>query len=747
MRFCPALNWFAIFGALLYGSAFAHASFGGTVGLWKFDTIADFDDSILLGRTHFDSSGNSLHLTESHNFGSLLLDDDVPSHAPAGSLSLESKFGGSSRPTTPSTDLFHRGKTGALSIEFWFNAQAFTTFVGYVAHFNAGGGGSAVPGDWGIYADSATGSLNFFEFGSGLSFSQVSAEVPALNSWHHYAFTLNNVGDMTAFRDGVQQQKILATGAAQPAVADVLKFHRGRDGGFDVHNFLIDDLRISDVALTPGSGNGVNQLAWNTSLSNAPSPPPRPANFGRNWVRENNFTINAWGYTQFPALYNQAGFNSSLGGGMNTATDNGLRVHHLGALTALDNTSRTDIHISINGGVKAFLLADEILPDQISGVAEVADYIRSIDSNTLLIAGLGSSGAAYIDQVVAEVKPDALIHAFYPFQGATNATDEWYAGGISDVALIRERALFHDLPYLAFVQSFDDQITSGNTPSDRYRLPTESELRAEVFSKLSAGVKGIYYFPFEDGTLEDIALVDPNGVPSALFQPVSLVNSEIAVLGESLRHLQSTDWRFQSGGIASTPASIEAMDANAGNGLIDSVAILGTPADRRDALIGYFTDDANGEYFMLVNTFHDDSLNAAGASVDFVVQFDSSVDSIWRLNRITGLVEELNLSNSLLNLSLAGGTGDLFKFGDGNFAGIVTATGDFDGDGDIDGRDFLMWQRGQSPNPNSSSDLALWQQTYGTSQLTAMSTNVPEPATAILLLLFGGFGLGKRRRS
>lgn len=39
-----------------------------------------------------------------------------------------------------------------------------------------------------------------------------------------------------------------------------------------------------------------------------------------------------------------------------------------------------------------------------------------------------------------------------------------------------------------------------------------------------------------------------------------------------------------------------------------------------------------------------------------------------------------------------------------------------DGDGDVDGRDFLIWQRGGSPSAAdgvSSSDLAIWQSNYG----------------------------------
>lgn len=69
--------------------------------------------------------------------------------------------------------------------------------------------------------------------------------------------------------------------------------------------------------------------------------------------------------------------------------------------------------------------------------------------------------------------------------------------------------------------------------------------------------------------------------------------------------------------------------------------------------------------------------------------------------------------------------------------------GDFDGDGDVDGRDFLRWQRGQSPNPLSASDLAAWRANYGAGSLIATATAVPEPGTAALLCcgLIGLIGL------
>ncbi len=61
--------------------------------------------------------------------------------------------------------------------------------------------------------------------------------------------------------------------------------------------------------------------------------------------------------------------------------------------------------------------------------------------------------------------------------------------------------------------------------------------------------------------------------------------------------------------------------------------------------------------------------------------------------------------------------------------------GDFDGDGDIDGRDFLAWQRGESLNPYSAEDLADWHSAYNVGLLQSTQTAVPEPSSLGLLSL------------
>lgn len=61
--------------------------------------------------------------------------------------------------------------------------------------------------------------------------------------------------------------------------------------------------------------------------------------------------------------------------------------------------------------------------------------------------------------------------------------------------------------------------------------------------------------------------------------------------------------------------------------------------------------------------------------------------------------------------------------------------GDFDHDFDVDGDDFLAWQRGELSDPPSAADLAVWEAHYPTSGPLAGAFAVPEPATCGLLML------------
>jgi hypothetical protein len=76
----------------------------------------------------------------------------------------------------------------------------------------------------------------------------------------------------------------------------------------------------------------------------------------------------------------------------------------------------------------------------------------------------------------------------------------------------------------------------------------------------------------------------------------------------------------------------------------------------------------------------------------------------------------------------------------------MIGTGDFDSDDDIDGSDFLAWQRGLSPDPLSQTDLANWGQNYASSStLKSSFLAVPEPSSQISALLMVACVWGLRR--
>lgn len=74
---------------------------------------------------------------------------------------------------------------------------------------------------------------------------------------------------------------------------------------------------------------------------------------------------------------------------------------------------------------------------------------------------------------------------------------------------------------------------------------------------------------------------------------------------------------------------------------------------------------------------------------------------------------------------------------EGFFVSNAVASADFDHDGDVDGRDYLVWQRGGSPAPHSAGNLALWREQYAAANggLTA-AVQVPEPGTCGMLVVF-----------
>ena len=98
------------------------------------------------------------------------------------------------------------------------------------------------------------------------------------------------------------------------------------------------------------------------------------------------------------------------------------------------------------------------------------------------------------------------------------------------------------------------------------------------------------------------------------------------------------------------------------------------------------------------------------------------------------LFGESNIVGSFSSLelpSLSGLSWDTSQLLSGVVSVVPGLLGDFDFDGDVDGRDFLAWQR--NPNIGNLND---WQANYGAGSLVEANVAVPEPGSIVLMAFF-----------
>ena len=127
---------------------------------------------------------------------------------------------------------------------------------------------------------------------------------------------------------------------------------------------------------------------------------------------------------------------------------------------------------------------------------------------------------------------------------------------------------------------------------------------------------------------------------------------------------------------------------------------------------------ATGTATVLAGPMQDDE------SIDLTGLADNTLDAngsvTFRLNFTGGGAPETTSSGHHLFLDNVGVTGL-----------TLGVSGDYDGDGDVDGTDFLEWQR----NDGTPAGLAAWQSNYGApTMLSASSATVPEPSAGVLVV-------------
>ena len=225
---------------------------------------------------------------------------------------------------------------------------------------------------------------------------------------------------------------------------------------------------------------------------------------------------------------------------------------------------------------------------------------------------------------------------------------------------------------------------------------SESEIRLNSFAGWAFGCKlsANFLYQCRDVSCETV-LFTGNGTsnPTPQFYQLAETNRISQNLGPALVRLISTDARMkmgehmynQSAVTNVLPDGVSAWDSSA-DPYITSISCInqGTKNDGLDGdiVVGYFkpldaslTNEGHDDdtYFMVVNglTAPDGSAFDCQQFVHLEFDFGSSgIDSLLKLNRSTGEVEEVALnhidgSQYSYNMWLNGGTGDLFKFDNG----------------------------------------------------------------------------------
>ena len=219
-------------------------------------------------------------------------------------------------------------------------------------------------------------------------------------------------------------------------------------------------------------------------------------------------------------------------------------------------------------------------------------------------------------------------------------------------------------------------------------------LNAGITYSLASGTQQFAVYGREAGTIVDAFVLSTTNLTATQLDAVL---AGTTVLGYSTGMAISGNYTQQ----ANSVLQIQLGSAEQNTLLVGATANLA--GNLAVELLDGFTPQSSDTFTILsagnlANTFaglpDGSRVNTTGVSGSFVVNYDYAND------RVT-------LSNFL--------------------AGIA---GDFDGDGDVDGHDFLIWQR----NP-SVGNLSDWQMNYGANALNAASTTVPEPGTMVLTSL------------
>jgi hypothetical protein len=439
--------------------------------------------------------------------------------------------------------------------------------------------------------------------------------------------------------------------------------------------------------------------------------------FDLDLYRESNFTaMNLWngGYN-----YDYFANTGVLPSGSNALPFSSLVYSSSAAVTASYASNLVRIQYGDEQSIIPTTAHPNVLTDMATEVAALkARYPNAMvytNQSALFNENADGNNAALTTSVLntymQTVRPDMLSFTEYPFRWIGTPYHNQCLGGspkemYQHIEVYRKAGLAgltgdgtQPIPVSMFVQTFAhvSQYTNGLQPA-------ESQFRLQQFAGWAAGMKMVDAFLYANLPPDlDSMFFEGTGIasqtPTAQFYQYAELNRQSANLGPALVRLISTGFRMKMGSHGtspvtnSVPSGVTTFSTTADPYLTSITATnLGTRNNGLpgDVLYGAFkpldpslveAGSENDKYFMIVNGLSDVTGSAADCRQLIHLTFNfgaSGIDSLLRLSRETGLVEEVALSyisGSLysLDLTLDGGTGDLFKYNTGTaFVGTAS---------------------------------------------------------------------------
>jgi hypothetical protein len=343
--------------------------------------------------------------------------------------------------------------------------------------------------------------------------------------------------------------------------------------------------------------------------------------------------------------------------------------------------------------------------------------------NALAYTNFGSGmSKSTISTFMQTTDPDMIMFDLYPnFNFAETNRNSWYA----EMQTYRLAGLAGNnnagtlpIPYAQWLLMY--------RPTYSDPLPSESYIRVQQFASWTFGYTLLNAFTYNTASGSGVPVLFSAAGSSSktvVFDYLAETNRQSLNLGPALVRLVSTDLRMvmgqdSSGTTNDTPSDITTGISSVTGSYLTGVSVMnlgskngGKPGD---VIIGFFKPLSevldgsyytNQQYFMVTNALVDgpgtasssSTANATQQKIQLTFNFGSSgITSLQRLSRTTGQVETVSLVSDgggvyHLDLTLDGGTGDLFKYNTGApFVGVdsTSITGDFNGDGLVNATDI-----------------------------------------------------------